>query len=49
MALIVLFYVLVALMSLGLIALGRWYVILGVVLFLLNGWAFWVFLEALKR
>ena len=49
MAILVLFYALVALLSLGLITMGRWYSLLGVVLFAFDGWAFWVFLEALKR
>lgn len=49
MTLIVLFHVLVALVSLGIITLRRWWILLGAPLFILNGWAFLFFLEHLKR
>lgn len=49
MAILVIFYVVVALLSLGMITLRRWWTILGITLFCLNGWAFWNFLEVLKR
>lgn len=49
MAILVLFYIAVALLSLGMMTLRRWWTLLGIVLFCLNGWAFWNFLELFKR
>lgn len=49
MAIIVLFYAIVALLSLGMVAMGRWVAVAGVLLLFVDGWAFYEFLEALKR
>lgn len=49
MGILVLFYVAVALLSLGVVTLGRWWIPLGIAMFCLNAWAFWEFLEVLKR
>ena len=49
MAILVLFYALVALLSLGMVTMGRWVSVAGVLLFCLDAWAFYEFLEALKR
>lgn len=49
MAILVLFYAVVAVLSLGMMVMGRWLTVAGVLLFLLDGWAFWEFLEVLKR
>ncbi len=49
MAFIVLFHVMVAFVSLGIITFKRWWILLGMTLFALNGWTFLFFLEHLKR
>lgn len=46
---LVLFFVLIGVISMGMVVSGRWWTVLGAILFVLDAWFFWTVMELLKR